>query len=136
MELGFFVWLLGILGAIILGAFISAVWYLAYHFYMKYQDKKLGVPKSKKDVSEWIKANKEELKDAGNIKITDRKEAEEDDKRRFAKYREFERLRHLVKTESSSGEHSSNGESVSVPGKDDRSSVKDRTSDSGTVDLE
>jgi hypothetical protein len=87
-------WLLVIasIGSLITGAIFFAIIYSIITGAWDFLKIKRKLPKDKKKVSEYVKANKEFFK-SEKIEEYTRKEEQEDDKRRFEKFREFEKLR-------------------------------------------
>lgn len=87
-------WLLIIasVGSLITGAILFAVLYTIITGAWDFLKIKRKLPKDKKKVSEYVKVNKEFFK-SEKIEEYTRKEEQEDDKRRFEKFREFEKLR-------------------------------------------
>lgn len=80
-----------VVGAIIAGILVAVIFFgLVHVFKTKIQTRK--IPKKKSEVSKFIKENPQVFDTPGNVKI-DEKEVEEDDRREFERFRQFERLR-------------------------------------------
>jgi hypothetical protein len=84
-------------GGAILGVFLSAITYFIFSWIQNRKLKKMLPTKDKKEISKWLKQEdtKKVLLNPGNVNITDTKEAEQNERERFDKYREFEKLRRI-----------------------------------------
>ena len=91
-----------IAGGAILGVFLSAITYFIISWLQNRKLKKMLPTADKKEISKWLKQEdtKKVLLNPGNVNITDTKEAEQDERERFDKYREFEKLRRISQGKS------------------------------------
>ena len=126
MTLEWYSYLLGIGGAIVGGIFIASCWYLIYHYKLKRDIKKLGLPKDKAELKNWLEQNKDLTKDAGKTTDMDKKEVEEDDARRISKYREYEKLRNLAATSAVFGMEIGTTQRSELPRSDAASTEQDK----------
>lgn len=96
-------YVLGVIGAMIAGAFIASVFFFL-HSKMQNRKQKKNIPTTKDEVSKWLQLPeiKEAMSYPGKSTPLDKKEAEEDERDRYNKYREFEKLRRVAKGESES----------------------------------
>lgn len=90
-------YILGIVGAIMIGVFFGSIGFFLHAWVQNRKLKKSLPVKDKKEVSQWLKQPdvKEALLNPGNVNLTDTKEAAEDERKRFDNYREFEKLRRI-----------------------------------------
>lgn len=111
-------WLLIIFAAIVVGSMIGALVYLSWSKIQEWKLKRQLPNKGtdKKLNSEWIKDNKDLLKDAGPAIPLTEMEVKQDDTNKLSKFREFEKIRRL------SQQSKSNDSSI------DRASSKQRRS--------
>ena len=86
------VWLYVVLAG--LSMFVGAILLIIiYFFYTLIERLRLRkVPKNPKEVTLWVKDNKEQLTDGGKMQIN-KKEVEEDERRQYERYRLYEKLR-------------------------------------------
>lgn len=122
------VYVLGIIGAVVGAAFVVSFIYLVYVFL---QNRKLK--KVMPDIKDPI-IRKEEMFDIGKVKDIDIKEVKEDERNKFERYREFEKLRRFNqgKPNANSGKGISTGNSR----ESERSPVENKPSDNRkSVDL-
>lgn len=100
IQLVWWVWLIGIIGSLLIGAFIVSVIFFIYSFFNNIKIKKAmaNLPKSKKEISEYIKNPevKKLMLDGGTPTNSDEKEVKEDERKKSGKFREFEKLRRIA----------------------------------------
>lgn len=96
IELAWWVWLFGLLGALLIGAAGAGAVYMI-NAMIKNRKMKKGLPKDKKELSEYLKQDdaSKVMANPGHAKQYDIKEVEENDRREFESYREFEKLRRI-----------------------------------------
>lgn len=92
------IWILIVIGILIFSVGLTIITFIVITKIKDNLKIKKKLPKDKKQVSEYIKANDKFFlsKPLENI---DKKEVEEDDRRRFDKIREFEKLRRVATNE-------------------------------------
>ena len=104
--LPWWMWFVIPIGALIFGAMLGALIYLGFSKFYDWKIKRQlpGKGKDKKANSEWIKENKDVLKDGGPLQPQDKMEVQKNESRKREKFREFEKLRRISqqsKSESS-----------------------------------
>jgi hypothetical protein len=95
-------YLLGIIASIFVGFIIFAIVYYLMNWIMARTNPAHKLPDDKRLVSEFIAKNKDYLKDGGK-EITTEKEEEHNERRKFARTREFEKLRRNTEFKESTG---------------------------------
>lgn len=95
-------YLLGIIGSIVVGFILFAIGYYLMNWLMGKTNPVNKLPKDKKLVSEYINQNKQYFMDGGKETINE-KEEEHNERRKFARTREFEKLRRNTEFKESTG---------------------------------
>lgn len=154
LNLPWWYYVLGVLGALLLGAFLTAIGFFIWAKYESWKLKK-GTPFetplvqlpfikkkviNRKEVSEFLKQPeiKEKYNFAGLPEKLDEKEVKDDERKKSDKFRELEKLRaETINTRSSSNEgDSSSAKRKSIQKRIDTSSGQDSNNDSRTVQLD
>lgn len=122
-------YILLVVAGMFFGVFLSASVYFLISYFHNRKLKKLLPSKDKKEISRWLEQEdvKKALLNPGNVKISDKKEAEEDERERFNKYREFEKLRRISQGKSELNQ--------AIKDKGDGRELRERWSISGKPDF-